>query len=175
MVLWLTGAPGLAEDVADELWTLLPGARVVDPGPLEPVVGGQRGARGLAALEAGAGWGVLRATAAAELAAWRSERLLVPRPVLDQDLWELVEAALLRSFLDVDLVALDADDEAQRRRVRDGRVAVDRRLREVDRHAAARPWLHVRADVVVDAGGRPASAVAQDVSAALGRHGALRR
>ncbi|MEJ5945584.1 hypothetical protein WDZ17_09805 [Pseudokineococcus basanitobsidens] len=169
MVLWLTGAPGLVEEVADELWALLPGARVVDPGPLEPVVNGALGARGLAALEGSRGWGALVATTRAELAAWRSERVVVPRPVLDQDLWSLVETALLRAGLEAELVALDADDERQREKVRTARVAVGPRLREVDRHAAARPWLHRRADVVVDADGRSPHETAVAVAAALGR------
>lgn len=115
MVLWLTGAPGLAEEVADELWALLPGARVVDPGPLDAVTAAGAGA--LAELEGSAGWRALLATAAAELVAWRSERLLVPRPVLDRRVWGVVEAALLRAGLDAALVELDADDDEQRRRV----------------------------------------------------------
>ncbi|WP_299039457.1 hypothetical protein [uncultured Pseudokineococcus sp.] len=170
MVLWLTGAPGLAEEVADELWALLPGARVVDPGPLDGVTG----AGALAELEGSAGWRALLATAAAELVAWRSERLLVPRPVLDRRVWGVVEAALLRAGLDAALVELDADDEEQRRRVREARVAVPRRLREVEEHARAREWLLVRADVVVDTAGLTAAQVARRVAGRLGMDAGVR-
>lgn len=163
MVLWLTGAPGLAEEVADELWAVLPGARVVDPGPLEPLA-----ADGLEALEAAPGWRALVATAASELVAWRSERLVVPRPVLERRTWSLVETALLRAGLDAVLVELDDDDEAQRERVAAARVAVEPRMREVERHAAARAWLHVQADVVVHAGGLGAAQVARRVAGRLG-------
>ena len=166
MVVWLTGAPGLAEDVADELWAVLPGARVVDPGPLDAVA--DAGATALAELEASAGWRALLSTAAAELAAWRSERLVVPRAVLDRRVWGVVEAALLRAGLDSALVELDADDDELRRRVEDARVAVPRRLREVEEHARARDWLRVRADVVVDTSGLTAAQVARRVAARLG-------
>lgn len=166
VVLWLTGAPGLAEDIADELWAVLPGARVVDPGPLDDVAAA--GARALAALEASPGWRGLLATASAELAAWRSERLVVPRPVLDQRTWGVVEAALLRAGLDGVLVELDADDDEVRERVRAARVAVAPRLRELELHARARSWLHVRADVVVRTSGLSTLQVARAVAGRLG-------
>ncbi len=166
VVLWLTGAPGLAEEVADELWAVLPGARVVDPGPLDAV--GDAGAGALAVLEASPGWRGLLATASAELAAWRSERLVVARPVLDQRLWGVVEAGLLRAGLDGVLVELDADDEEVRTRVRAARVAVGPRLRELERHARARAWLHLRADVVVRTTGLSALQVARAVAGRLG-------
>lgn len=176
MVLWLTGAPGLAEDVADELWSVLPGARVVDPGPLEDLAAPQDpgGGGGLQRLEASPGWRGLLATAASELVAWRSERLVVPRPVLDRDAWSLVEAALLRAGLDAALVELDADHDDLRRRVRASRVAVAPRLREVDRHAAAREWLHLRADVVVRTSGLSALQVARRVAGRLGMDAGVR-
>ncbi|GAA2025034.1 hypothetical protein GCM10009756_14560 [Pseudokineococcus marinus] len=166
VVLWLTGAPGLAEEVADELWAVLPGARVVDPGPLDAVA--DAGASALAVLEGSPGWRGLLATASAELAAWRSERLVVPRPVLDERLWGVVEAGLLRAGLDGVLVALDADDEEVRTRVSAARVAVGPRLRELERHARARPWLHLRADVVVATSGLSALQVARAVAGRLG-------
>ena len=172
MVVWLTGAPGLADDVADELWAALPGARVVDPGPLDDVV--RSGSGALQALESSPGWRALLATAAAELVAWRSERLVVPRPVLDPRLWGVLEAALLRAGLDAALVELDADDEDLRRRVDDARVAVAPRLREVERHALARSWLHVRADVVVDTTGLSAAQVARRVAGRLGMDAGVR-
>ena len=172
MVLWLTGVPGLVEEVADELWAVLPGARVVDPGPLEGLEGA--GASGLRELEASPGWRGLVATAAAELVAWRSERLVVPRPVLDQRLWSVVEAGLLRAGLDAALVELDADDEDVRRRVRAARVAVEPRLREVEQHATARSWLRARADVVVETTGLSAPQVARRVAGRLGMDAGVR-
>lgn len=172
MVVWLTGAPGLAEDVADELWAAVPGARVVDPGPLDDV--GAAGAGGLQQLEASPRWRALLATAAAELAAWRSERLVVPRPVHDRRVWSVVESALLRAGLDAVLVELDADDEDLRRRARDERVAVGPRLREVEQHAAAREWLHLRADVVVRTTGLSAAQVARRVAGRLGMDAGVR-
>ncbi|ROP27077.1 hypothetical protein [Pseudokineococcus lusitanus] len=144
MVLWLTGAAQLAEDVADELWDLLPGARLVDVGPLATALDGADD------LEASPGWRALTATAAAELMAWRSERLVVACPLADERAWAVVEAALLRAGLDAVLVAIlppASGDETG-----DGRTW----------------WPVARADVLLDPSERSAAALAADVTAALG-------
>lgn len=146
MVLWITGAAQLAEDVADELWDLLPGARLVDVGPLGTTVGGAE------VLESSPGWRALTATAAAELVAWRSERLVVACPLADERAWAVVEAALLRAGLDAVLVAIlpPASDD-------------------VPADDDGRPWWPVaRADVLLDPTERSAAALASDVTAALG-------
>ncbi len=146
MVLWLTGAAQLAEDVADELWELLPGARTVDVGPLATAL------RGPDDLETSPGWRALTATAAAELMAWRSERLVVACPLADERAWAVVEAALLRAGLDAVLVAILPPASE------DGAGSGD----------GPSWWPVARADVLLDPSERSAAALAADVTAALG-------
>ena len=173
MLLWLNGPFGVGKSTtAREVVKCSPGWRTFDPEGVGLMLRGNLSDRPFDDFQELAAWRVLVPRVADEIHRLTGEELVAVQTVLNEDYWRELRSGFHSLGGDVFHAVLDIEEGALRERIAGDLVeddALDWRLSHIETFRAARPWMTVEADLVVDVTETGPQDAARSILRTLGR------